>query len=359
MYIMFLVSYSATSFYINQELGSQFWIIFIISAVSLVYLTGYELIQFYMEKSFYLKSPKNLAELFTFTFSIVTLIIQVTADPAMSNMKSSIYSITIIMAYLVFLLRLNKLPYVGIYVSVFGEVLKKSLKFLAIVFIVMTGFFISFQIRSDFDRTYPTDMDNNVDKFDGHFFTSVFLIVEMMLGGFEGMSELGLGMTITHFNIANYVNLALFMFVVTIVLHNLFLGIAVEELSKMVDDAELQYIIMKIEYTMRVRDRRWVAVKVVDEFTDAYEMDLVNRNEASADKSKNGSESMRNELELLKQDVDFMKTSILSSDSSEAINRISEQIQVLNNENSVLNAKLDEILQKINTSLDMTDRVNI
>jgi hypothetical protein len=295
-----------------------------------------------MKGSFYLRSPKNLAELFTFTFSIVALIIHVSADQAWASLKSPIYSITIIIAYLVFLLRLNKLPYVGVYVLVFREVLKKSLKFLVTVVIVMTGFLIVFYARSDFDQTSLTGIDNNVDKVDGNFFTSVFLIIEIMLFGFAGMSDLGPGMTIADFFIANYVNLTLFMSVFTIVLHNLFLGFTVEELSKMVDDAELQYIIIKIEYTMRVINWKNRLINLKYASKNILRVNLRRKNDegSAVQIIESGFETMRSELKML-------KTSVLSSDSLEAISRVSEQIKV---DKSVLSAKMDEILQKINTS---------
>jgi hypothetical protein len=253
-YALFLLGYSMKA--IRKDYSHVYWF-----KITLVYLISYELIQLLttlvLERTlFYFSSLKNLAKLSNFLFCLLVLTIPIQD----ANLESSMYSVTILLAYLVFLLRLDKIPYVGVYVMVFKQVLKKSFTVLPLVVILMTGFLFAFKIRSNFDQ-HTSDLENNatnssydssnhIKKFNSNISYSTFFLIQMILAYFD-MEQLGLNDRITWANSANYFILLLFVLIMTVFLYNLFVGIAVAEITRMMIDAEVQYIKFKIEYVLR------------------------------------------------------------------------------------------------------------
>jgi hypothetical protein len=142
----------------------------------------------------------------------------------------------------------------------------------------------------------------------------------------------------------------------------------------MMVDAEVKYVKLKIEYTMRfqhflngipfsggkfaeslmVYERYEPAkeriVAFLKQMEKIFHKKLRVKNKSSEpDDAFSDLEAVKRELEIIKQDIDFMKTTLVSSNSLETISRISEQVQAINNDNSTLKSMLDEILQKINS----------
>jgi hypothetical protein len=360
-YALFLFSYSMNSRVINKEYTHVYWLK--LTLVLLAYLTSYELVQFVvtlvLERNlFYFSSFKNLAELSNFSCCFLALMI----SPDDVNLKSSMYSVTILLAYLVFLLRLDKIPHVGVYVMVFKQVLKKSFTVIPLVVILMTGFLFAFKIRSKFDSHQSElvtgsitnssyDSANKIQKFNANLSYSIFVLIQMILADFD-VEQLGLNDQITWANSANFF---LFVLIMTIFMYNLFVGIAVAEISRMMIDAELQYIKFKIEYVLRFQSffglltrhghtlpLRWM---IFTEYDKTKEIKLIlfykrskkwisslfyKQSKLAGKKlveDYQGLNALKTDLELMKQDILLIRTSLMSDGSRNKIDQMSDQQQ--------------------------------
>jgi hypothetical protein len=344
MHALFLISYSVNSFYVNRNLGPIFWTSFIVSLVSLAHLTVNEATRFYTKGSAYLKKLKNVTELVNLALCFITLFTHVRADHDWADFKSSIYSLTIVLTYLIFVFRLDKLPCIGVYVKVFRKVLRESLKLLPIAFIVMTGFFIPFIIRYSL-----TEEVDSVQIFNGNLTHSVFYLIEMII--VDEMKEFGSGTRVTKLNWTNCVIICVFLFTVVVVIQNMFIGIAVDEFRKIVENAKLELIKAKIEYTMSFsrlkNDENGFDFKS-DEFMHNNDKLMLNLTE--------------NERKAIKSEIEFVKMNLISSISSE-ISGLKSTLELMKQDNHMtkiafgnnvsaqlqLESKLDEMFKKINT----------
>jgi Leucine-rich repeat (LRR) protein len=96
----------------------------------------------------YLSLSKNVFEILTFFVSFIALLIDLFTVNI--EVKTSFYSITIILCYFVFIMRLDKFSGIGPYINVFGNIIKRSLRLVIIMLISIVGFLLSFRNRSTY-----------------------------------------------------------------------------------------------------------------------------------------------------------------------------------------------------------------
>jgi Leucine-rich repeat (LRR) protein len=217
----------------------------------------------------YLASFKNWFEIFCFSLSVLTLCLE------NGNVKSSLFSISIILSYFTLVFRLNKCFIFGAYVNVFGIIIKKSIKFFIIVFVALFGFLLSFRNRSnipkDFNNVNETINPNrsnftnstfsyNEDKvvsvindFKRPFSYSIFKIFGMLLANLE-TDEMGIENGLNWENLVNFIIYGCFIVTIPLLFINIFTGISIDEVQKLIENSRADNASNKIEYIFKIRE---------------------------------------------------------------------------------------------------------
>ena len=354
LYLVYLVSYSISS-KSDVKNGFDYSLSKLISFVLLVYFSAYELIQFFYialheNGLLYFQSVKNLIEFLNFSCCFAAIFI----SNEYSIIKLSLYSMTVLFGYLIFLFRLDKIPLIGVYVVVFKKVFQKSLKLIPLVLVLFVGFLLSFQIRS-------TGSLAPVVLFNGTWSNSAVHLLTMLIGQFE-LDQLGLEDEMNKENSVNYIILIFFIFIMTIFFYNLFIGIAVDEIQSIVDDAEIQNIKAKIEFVIKFQAlASFTGWKMLQKCTvfESYDYNQDERNfvkiyklirkilfflvkkqkslhMASYEKSKENG-SISKELDRINQEIKLIKTALIINNSNKEMKEIIEQVEFINKEMQFMN----------------------
>ncbi len=233
-----------------------------VSFFIILYFTFFEYFQLwdsFKEAKFllYIFSSKNLFELFSFPFCMTTLLLE------NSELKSSYYSIAILLSYWIFIMRLDKFVFIGKYVNVSGRIIKKSGFLLILVFINLLGFVFSFRNRNNYYFKSKNQSSNANDSkkkdsdykkmthFNGSFSNSVFKSLEFFVGGLNienmGIEELNL------YSLVNFIIYGCFIFIMTILFINIFTGISIDEVQKLIQHAEAEIVSRKIDYILKLK----------------------------------------------------------------------------------------------------------
>jgi hypothetical protein len=257
MNLCFLVLYTRNSAVVNERIyRSEFVAYTWILVVLLIVLLLHELALFIyttVEAKFpvYFRDWSNILQLLTYAGCFCAIFI----PNAQINAKTVFYSTTLLVIYILFALRLDKVPVVGPYVEVFKRVFAHLTSFLPFFIIIFLGFLFTFQSRSQYFRANNVNGTtvNQMMLYSSSFPVNFVRMFYMSTGDFD-QTEMGLGGDVSAQNFINYFLLLLFMFFMTLFLYNFFLGITLVELSKMLDDADLRLAKAKIRYTLAVED---------------------------------------------------------------------------------------------------------
>lgn len=164
-----------------------------------------EAFQFLVLEGFsYFSSLQNIAEMLTYTLSIISLV------STNYNVKAAYGSLAILFAFLVFPLYIQKLKVFGVYVVAFLRTLSNSAKFFPVFLIIYVGFMLSFRIRSNY----------GVSFFDSTLY-SLIRTFTMVSGELETDK---MGLTDKYGSIPNYLIYLLFIGLMCTILINLFVG---------------------------------------------------------------------------------------------------------------------------------------
>jgi len=250
-YFHFLLYFSFIVFY-SQNTRCYNWISFFIIS----YFTFIELIQLIDSGiCIYFSSSKNIIESVGLPFCFATLII-INSGSLGWKINSSLYSLTIILSYWMLILRLDKFDKIGKYVDVFGSIIKQSIPLFIIVLINLWGFVISFRNRANFNLNLnknqidKADLNYQMERFNGSFENSIFKALGFLVGGIE-IDEMG----IDEFNSVSYTNFFIygfFIFIMTILFINIFTGISIDEVQKLIDHSAAEKQSRKIEYVFKL-----------------------------------------------------------------------------------------------------------
>ena len=180
-------------------------ILFYLLILTLTICVLKELLQFMLLDGiayfFYLQ---NMIELVTYLLGFMSLF------TSNFSTKSAYASISVLLAFLIFPLHVQKLRIFGVYVVAFCRTLMNSAKFFPIFIIIYCGFLLSFRIRSNFGVSY----------FESNIF-SLIRTLTMVTGELETAK---MGLTDDVGALPNYIIYFLFIGLMCTILINLFVG---------------------------------------------------------------------------------------------------------------------------------------
>jgi Leucine-rich repeat (LRR) protein len=257
LYLTFVISFSLNIEYYNDEndqttlIATTKWYSFVV----ILYFTIFEYLQLVdsfkkKEIFFYINSFKNLFELICFPLFITTLFLP------NSELKSSFNSLNILLAYWILLMRLDKFHYLGKFVHVFGNIIRRSIPLFIIVLINLISFVLAFRNRTSYDFNDSKNNNTNhterhhMTHFIGTFSNSLFKTLEFLVGGITtesmGLEELN------SLSFINFIIYGLFIFIMTILFINIFTGISIDEIQSLIQHSEAQIQTRKINYVFKI-----------------------------------------------------------------------------------------------------------
>ena len=193
---------------------------------------------------------KNLTELFLFPLCAASLFYDFFWNDI--DLKSSLYSTTILFVYFNFAMRLDKFPVlkIGPYINVFGKIIKHSIPLVVILILFMSGFLLSFMNRS----TYYLNSDINqmnitqMSRFNG---TRAFNLVQLLLFTTGSLATEQMGIeTLQWKTSVNFLIFVLFIFFMTILFINIFTGISIGEVQDLIQNADAEIIETRIKFVL-------------------------------------------------------------------------------------------------------------
>lgn len=249
LFFMFLLAYSLNIEFYKKTSESDTELTQLTKNLAIflaVYFLFLELIQIifsviYSKILVYIFSFQNWFEIFNYSLSIITLSLSKDKEYVY---KSSFYSLTILTTYFIFIFKLDKFWKIGPYVDVIGNIIRKSLSLLLIVFIFLIGFLLSFRNRSE----SLIDNENTVIFFNGTFELSLFRIFTMGVGSLA-TEDMGID-SLNGENFINFVLLGSFIIAMPILLINIFTGISIDEVQSLIQNSEAENSLRKIEFVM-------------------------------------------------------------------------------------------------------------
>lgn len=153
------------------------------------------------------------------------------------NLRSTYCSVGMMAAFLTFTFLIEKLNIFGLYVLAFRRTILNSAKFLPVFLVIYVGFVLSFRTRTAANISYFNDTTSS----------SLIKGLTMMLGDFK-TDQMGL-----HNSVVNYLLYLLFIVLVSIIVLNLFVGIAVGEVSTVLAEATVQQISIRIIFVLKLQ----------------------------------------------------------------------------------------------------------
>jgi hypothetical protein len=226
-------------------------------------------------QSLFISLIKNIVVIFSFCSCMAALIIEFRFKDLKSDWIhaiSPLYSLTILGAYFIFASRLDKVPYVGIYIDVIWKILKKSLKFLLILIMALIAFILAFRNRSKFYEINGQGA-NQMSYFNTSFVNNLFQLTKFSLGNLETDN-----MGIDHGNETNFVNYLIygcFIFIMPIMFLNIFQSISIGEVKQLFEESEINDLRTKIKYVLlfekfkNLRFSKWflsILDKIIEKF---------------------------------------------------------------------------------------------
>ncbi len=211
----------------------------------------------YLRGGEYFDSGKNVLEatnLFTNIFILLALV-----DPGDFQFKASLLgadknnslffelvytyaSTCLLLRYITFLLCLEKMDKIGIYVVAFRKAFNKSLNLGPIILILFTGFTVTYKLNK---------IASDQEFVNATLLQSAAQISRMFLANIEDLSKMGITEDCSK-SISNSVNFILFVIMIPILLINLLIGVSTGELTNILDASDLT------QYQMRLRFILWL-----------------------------------------------------------------------------------------------------
>lgn len=237
-YMAFLIFFSLSSprLFKNYEYSASFeWITLGFVFLNLVFIIKNLFLLFTYSYS-YFYSFAHWLELINLTLCITAIMIPTET----LNSKTSFWSFSIAYAYINMIFRLEGTQIFGCYTYAFRKIMLKSIRVLPIVILLYLGFSYAFNVRSRFITNPGEDYsDYEVHPFGQYISTNIINLSLMFMGNNIELEKMGLGKNGSRAStFINYFMLELFLFIMCIILYNLFVAIAVGELDDMVKKGE-------------------------------------------------------------------------------------------------------------------------
>jgi Leucine-rich repeat (LRR) protein len=255
LFLLFIILYSLNiSIYYTDNNDSIDLATKIVCYILLTYFIILEIIQIIHSWKrdlifYYGTRTKNFIELLTFPLSILTLSLQNT------DLKSSLFSSTILMSYFILILRLDKFYGIGPYVNLFGKIIIRSYKLFFILMIILLGFLLSIKNRSNYylqlkNTNQTFDAVNEITAYEGDFANNFYQIVMMAIGAIQP-DKMGIT-SLNQESLINFIIYGIFIFIMPILFINIFTGIAIDELRELLKKSEIEIISIKIDYVYEI-----------------------------------------------------------------------------------------------------------
>ena len=236
MFFTFLVFYSinleiySKSDIHNSQLNLASKIICLIFSFIFLFL---EVVQFifhtFSKDAFgYIFNFKNFAEILNYPLCITSLFYDMFGSNI--EVKSSLYSTTILISYYIFIKSLDKISvyYLGAYINVIGIIIRKSFPITLLLLIAAIGFILPFRNRSTYYEMSGIGGDDltQMSNFNTSFEFNIFQILEFVLGGIAS-SQMGIDV-IQSRNWVNFIIYGCFIFIMAIMFFNILTAVSLD-----------------------------------------------------------------------------------------------------------------------------------
>ncbi|EDV27631.1 uncharacterized protein TRIADDRAFT_53529 [Trichoplax adhaerens] len=194
-----------------------------------------EIFQLYHEKWKYFLSYENYFEI-----ALHTSVIAFAVGPGTSSYFWAIGTFSVQLAYIELVMFLRKLPVIGKYVLMIRSMVNTILKVMIIVFIFVMGFAIGFGMQCLHEVAFS------------NIFLSVIKVIDMMVGEIDYkdvfLSGIQNGDIAYPGSYAVLVILLIFIFIMSILVMNLMIGLAVGDIAEMEKKAKLRRLADLTDY---------------------------------------------------------------------------------------------------------------
>ncbi|CAB3409070.1 unnamed protein product [Caenorhabditis bovis] len=233
---------------IQLETPNPFWktLIFLFASTQLLK----EIFQLYQRKLSYLYNWENWVECFIYSTAIL-IVIDFTECSKTSGVRQNwqwlLAALCIWIGWINLLFMIRKMPKFGIYVVMFVDIVKTFFRFFPVfvLFIIAfsTSFYVILQNRPEFSTIFLAPLKTTVMmigefEFTGIFFGDNSLHEEKMFGT-------------AHATVA-YVIFFFFSIIMTILLMNLLVGLAVDDIKGVQEKAELKRLAMQVDLCLQI-----------------------------------------------------------------------------------------------------------
>ena len=247
LYFLFVVFYTLSleglKISKNSTLYNVCWIASLVLTSIFLIIEYVQLLIFHIH---YLTSSLVVIKLINAPLCLINLLV--------SNMvsRSILYSITIILTYMIFILHLEFLEKIsknvnvriGIYVNVFKSILAKSIGALPLTILTVIAFVLAFRATSN---------NNSGDHlYDGAFLYASIRTMSVSLGEYNS-DEMGIGKEFNGSTFINYFVYGSFMFILPLAIINMFVGISVDQIIKRLNDANGQNVKLRSDYVVQIQ----------------------------------------------------------------------------------------------------------
>jgi hypothetical protein len=157
-----------------------------------------------------------------------------------------IQQFTLLGAYFTLACNLNKIPKIGIYIDVIGQILWKSLSILVFLLIALIAFILALRNRSKFYEFENSESNsvNQMSYFNTTFEFNLFQVAAFSLGG---LSTENMGIKyINEKTLVNYIIYGCFIFFMPIMFLNIFQSISIDEIGRLYEESEAKELITKL-----------------------------------------------------------------------------------------------------------------
>ncbi len=189
----------------------------------------------------YFLSLQNFMESVTYILSLISLC------SIYFHSQSSYGSVAVLFSYILLPIFLQKFKAIGVYVIAFKRTLVNSSKLFPVFLILFIGFVLSFKVRSNFGVNY-----SETDSLGYSLIRTITMVIGELDSSKMGLdsSQSGLDSNETFPNLLIYF---LFIGLMCTIFLNLFVGIAVDDIKKILDEADIQLICTQIFYVLRIQ----------------------------------------------------------------------------------------------------------
>ncbi|KAM9331854.1 transient receptor potential cation channel subfamily A member 1b [Pholidichthys leucotaenia] len=225
----------------EQSLLLSFCMVMVV--VMNVYSIGKELVQLSELRMHYFKDYSNQTDWVSAIFSLLFVI------PLMLNVKGSLHwqagALAILNSWIGFLLYQQRFEGIGIYVVMFGEIMKTLVRIVGLFFYLMFAFSLAFYALMLSQREFQTVPLSVIQTF-------VMMVGEMNYQNNFLDSYLNNSLP---FSLLTYLIFVIFVLLMPILLVNLMIGLAVGDIAEVQRNASLKRIAMQIDLHTVLEDK--------------------------------------------------------------------------------------------------------